>query len=189
MYDIRYIRFALVCQGSRHPAAVCGACKETVLSSNRVTLEGLRELGVKQVAFLPIDQLSLLLEEVAQAKADAAALDEKLHAAMSLRFADKAAAVRQSDGRDTGRARMEEGDFVVVADLPKAVVWDQAKLAQAEETVRSWGENVAEFITVKRGVAEAKYQAWPTTIRSVFDHARTVKPGKQSFAIEPKKGA
>lgn len=157
--------------------------------SNRVTLAEMQGMGVEQVANLPVDQLALLLEDVAKAKANAASLDDKLSAALSRRFADRAAELRQADGKDTGRVRIEEGDHVVIADLPKSVIWDQKRLAEAEEVVRSWGENVAEFIAIKRSVSETKYTAWPSTIRKVFEPARTLKAGKPSFAIEPKREA
>lgn len=159
------------------------------MSSNRVTLDGLRRLTVAEVAHLPIEQLAALQEDVAALKADASACDERLRDALAVRFGAFADKSRRVLGKDTGTVRWDEDGYTVVADLPKAVVWDQAKLKRAEEEIRMWGENPAEFITIKRGVAEAKYAAWPSSIREVFDTARTVKAGKPSFELLRKDAA
>ncbi|WP_135470530.1 hypothetical protein [Crenalkalicoccus roseus] len=153
--------------------------------SNRITLAQLREMTAGQAAGLPPDQIALLLEDVAAMKADARRLDDLLQAALQLRYGERAAALRRQDGRDTGTVSLEEDGFVIRADLPKRVEWDQARLAEAVETVRQWGEDPADYVTTEIRVPESRYAAWPPRIRAVFEPARTVGTGRPTFKVEP----
>lgn len=151
--------------------------------SNRVTLAQLREMTGEQVAILPVDQIAALLEDVAELKADAKRLDDLLHQGMFARYADRAAELRRAQGKDTGTASITDGDFTVKADLPAKVEWDQAKLREAEATVRSWGEDPAEYLTAVLSVPESRFKAWPDTIKRVFAPARTVGAGRPTFKL------
>lgn len=151
--------------------------------SNRVTLAQLREMTGEQVAILPVDQIAALLEDVAELKADAKRLDDLLHQGMFARYADRAAELRRAQGKDTGTASITDGDFTVKADLPAKVEWDQAKLREAEATVRSWGEDPAEYLTAVLSVPESRFKAWPDTIKRVFAPARTVGTGRPTFKL------
>lgn len=151
--------------------------------SNRVTLAQLREMTGEQVAILPVDQIAALLEDVAELKADAKRLDDLLHQGMFARYADRAAELRRAEGKDTGTASIPDGDFVVKADLPKKVEWDQAKLREAEDTVRSWGEDPAQYLTAVLSVPESRFTAWPYAIKRVFAPARTLGTGRQTFKL------
>lgn len=155
--------------------------------SNRTTLAQLREMDVTQAACLPIDQLAMLLEEVAGLRADAKRLSDLLTDALHARFGSIAADMRQRGGKQTGRVRITlDGGFEVIADIPKKVEWDQAKLREAEAAVRSWGEDPAQYLTAVLSVPESRYNAWPESIRKVFEPARTLGAGKPTYAIEQK---
>lgn len=157
--------------------------------SNRTTLEQLRGMNAEQAARLPVAHLAMLLEDVTDLKADAKRLDDLLHTAMSLAFADTAAAKRKEAGKDAGTVSIPDGDFIIRADLPRKVEWDQAKLAEAVETVKGWGEAPSDYVKVALSVPESKWSAWPESIRKVFEPARTVSNGRASFKIERKKEA
>jgi uncharacterized protein YbjT (DUF2867 family) len=152
--------------------------------TNRATLAQLRDMTPEQVNSLPLDQIAALLEDVADAKADAKRLDDKLTATMHARFAERAAELRRASGKDTGRVSIRDGEFVIKADLPKKVDWDEDGLAAAERQLRNMGEPVEEYIRVKRIVMEGAYEKWPSSLRAIFAPARTVGVGKASFAIE-----
>ena len=154
------------------------------LVTNRTTLAQLREMDAKQASSLPTAHLAMLLEDVAAQKADTKTLDDRLNDAMALRFGPLAAEARAAAGKDTGRVSLDDGEFVVRADLPKSVTWDQSKLEAAVDVVRSWGDPVSDYVGIKLTVAESKYTAWPATIRNVFEPARTVGTGKATFSIE-----
>lgn len=157
--------------------------------ANRTTLAQLREMGAKEAARLPIDHLAILLEDVAALKTDAKAADEILTEALSLRFGPAAEEMRQVEGKDTGRVSFSDGEYIVRADLPKRVDWDQEALERAIEVITSWGESPRDYVTVKLAVPETKFKAWPASIRKVFEPARTVGVGKPSFVIERRAAA
>lgn len=152
--------------------------------SNRCTLAQLREMTVEQAATLPIDQIASLLEDVATEKASIKHLDDLLNGALNYRYSERASLLRQAKGANTGTVSMDDGDFVIRADLPKKVEWDPALLAEAVETIRSWAEDPAEYVTIEVKVAESRYNAWPTPIRSLFEPARTVSAGRPTFKVE-----
>jgi hypothetical protein len=73
----------------------------------------------------------------------------------------------------------------VVADLPKRVEWDQAKLAAMVERIRAAGEDPAEYVEIIFKVPERAYSAWPEAIRHGFEPARTVKTGTLKIDLLP----
>jgi hypothetical protein len=84
--------------------------------------------------------------------------------------------------------RLMDHDFEIVADSPRAVIWDQAALSKIAVVIRDeWHENPTDYLTIKHGVAESKYSAWPPTLQKLFEPARTVRAGKSSYEIIAKK--
>jgi hypothetical protein len=154
--------------------------------SNRTTLAQLREMDTATAAALPLDQLALLLDDVAALKADAKRIGDLLHDALHARFGTEATATRRAEGKNTGRVRLDEGGFAVVADLTKRVEWNQSKLAAAVATLREWGEDPADYVATELRVPEARFTAWPPRIRALFEPARTVAAGRPSYALQPK---
>lgn len=152
--------------------------------TNRCTLAQLREMTVEQVAILPIDQIASLLEDVATEKASIKHLDDLLNGAMNYRYAERAALARQAKGANTGTVSLDDGEFVVRADLPKKVEWNAALLDEAVEAIRSWGEDPTEYVSIEVKVAESRYGAWPSPIRSLFEPARTVSAGRPTYKVE-----
>ena len=74
--------------------------------------------------------------------------------------------------------------FNVVADLPKRVKWDQRRLGELVELIRSgWGENPADYVKMKFEVSERAYEAWPPMLKELFTPARTVETGKPSYEL------
>lgn len=157
--------------------------------TNRTTLAQLREMDAAQAARLPVDHLALLLEEVGALKADAKHLADLLHDALHARYGASAAAARRAEGKDTGRVRIADEAFEVVADLPKKAAWDPPKLAAAVATIVAWGEDPADYVTTEIRVPESRFTAWPPRIRAVFEPARTVATGRPSYTLEPKDAA
>ena len=154
-------------------------------SSNRVTLDRIPSLPLGEISRLPVEQLALLLDDLAEEKARIKRIDDWLNGALNLRYGDRAQALRRAQGKDAGTVRLDDDDgFVAVCDLPKKVEYDQDKLSAAVDTVRSWGSDPAEFVSFEIKISETRYGAWPSEIRKVFEPARTVKTGKPTFRIE-----
>ncbi len=152
--------------------------------SNRATLAQLRDMTQGQVNSLPMDQVALLLEDVADQKAEISRLSELLHSTLLHRYSDAASAARREAGKDTGTVTLHDGDFAIKADLPAKVEWDQAALRSALDTVRGWGEDPADYLAIVLSVPESRFKAWPESIRKVFEPARTVGTGKPTFKVE-----
>jgi hypothetical protein len=162
--------------------------KPTMSIPNRLTLDAVPTTPIGEIAALPAEQLALLQQEAAEALAKAKRLKDWLDSSIDLKYRDQAAALRRSSGKDTGTVRIEDGDVVVVADLPKRVKWEQARLAGIVERIRAGGDDPAEYVTVEFAVSERAYGAWPNTIRAAFEPARTVETGKPSYRLEKIKG-
>lgn len=154
---------------------------------NRVRLDDLAGMETGAIATLPVDQLALLAGEAQEALDRAKRIKERLDGALDRRYGERAAALRRSDGRDTGTARIEDGGFVVVADLPKRVKWDQSRLAAIVERIRDAGEDPSEYVATELKVSERAYGVWPSSIRTAFEPARTVETGKPVYRIDPPK--
>jgi hypothetical protein len=159
------------------------------MSTNRVTLAQVCDLPLTEIAKLPMEQIALLLEDVAELKASAKAADDQIYSAMKLRFADAAAEARKAKGVDTGTVRLSDGDYVVIADLPKKTSWDQAGLRQVEAQLQAMGEPIEDYISIKRDVSERAFTSWPTSLRKLFEPHRTLDVGKPTFKLERKKEA
>ena len=155
---------------------------------NRLTLDGLRERKVDELALLPPDQLAMTLEDVIELKARAKALDDKIVAVLDRKYGDQAKALRENKGVNTGTVRLDDGEFVVTADLPKKVGWSDAGLAEVEAKLLADGKPVQEYIAIKRTVPERGYTNWPSDVRALFEPHRTLSTGRPSFTIERAKG-
>ncbi len=154
--------------------------------TNRCTLAQLRDMTGEQVDDLPLDQIAMLLEDVSETKAALKAADDALAASLTRRFADRADAMRRAAGKMTGRVALMDGDFIIRADLPKRVEWNEEALISAERQLAEMGEPVGEYIKVKRTVAESAFERWPSSLRAIFEPARTLGVGRASFTIERK---
>ena len=156
---------------------------------NTPTTDDLPELDPKEIAGLPVELLAVLRHEIeARLKRDKAA-KARLDGALSLRYATRAAEERRAAGKDTGTIRFDDGDFTVIADLPKRVEWDQAQLAAMVERIRASGDDPAQYVDVTIRVSERKYAAWPQAIRAEFEPARTVRTGTLKVELLPQEDA
>ena len=155
---------------------------------NTPTPDDLPEFDPKEIADLPVEMLAVLQHEIdARLKRDKAA-KARLDGALTIRYADRAAEERRAAGKDTGTTRFDDGDFTVVADLPKRVEWDQAQLTAMVERIRAAGDDPAQYVDIAFKVPERKYAAWPDAIRAGFEPARTVKTGTLKVEIVPQEG-
>lgn len=150
---------------------------------NRISLDDLRDMQVREIAALPGDQLALLQDEAAGRLRAAKHLGDWLDGAIAQKYGERAQEARRAEGRDTGTIRLRDGAVTVIADLPKRVDWDQAKLAALVERIRAGGADPAEYVDVAFSVAERRFSAWPADIREEFTPARMVRTGRPKFRL------
>ena len=55
--------------------------------------------------------------------------------------------------------------------------------APSPSAIAASGERVEDYLDVEFSVPESRFNNWPTALRSQFEAARTVKPGKPSFRL------
>lgn len=155
---------------------------------NTPTPDDLPGLSPQEIAGLPVELLAILQREIDERLKRDKAAKTRLDAALTVRYATRAAEERQAQAKDTGTVRFDDGDFTVVADLSKRVEWDQARLAATVERIRAAGDDPAEYVDIAFKVPERKYAAWPEAIRRGFEPARTVKTGALKVEIRSQGG-
>lgn len=144
---------------------------------NTPTPDDLPSLSAAEIAALPVELLAILQREIDERLKRDKAAKTRFDAGLAVRYASRAAELRQEMGKDTGTVRFDDGDFAVVADLPKRIAWDQDRLAAMVARIQGAGDDPAEYVDLAYKVPERKYAAWPEAIRQGFEPARTVKPG------------
>ena len=152
---------------------------------NTPSVDDMLNMPTGELAQMPVELLATLQAELDHASRQLKAATARFTTALEVRYATRAAEARRASGKDTGTVRLADGDYTVVADLPKRVDWYQEKLAQIAANIAGSGEDPAEFIDTKLTVSERKYGALPEAWRKGFEPARTVGFGKASFKLEP----
>ena len=152
--------------------------------ANRPQLGDLPTMPIGEIAALPADLLALLQEEAEDAAKAARSLADWLNGAIALRYADRAAAARRAEGKDTGTVRLDDGEVTVIADLPKKVEWDQATLGHDGRRASAPPATIRPS-TSRRPSASRSGSMPPGRRRSAraSSAARTVKPGKPTFRL------
>ena len=149
-----------------------------------VTIPAIEAMSVQELAALPTATLANLKADIEKELEEAKRLDDKLDAALDYRYGPRAHQARAAQDKDTGTVRFEDNGFIVVADLPKRVKWDQQRLKELVELIRSgWGEDPADYVKVKFEVSERAYESWPARLKELFTPARTVETGKPSYEL------
>ena len=154
--------------------------------TNRPSLSDLLHMPVGEIAALSGETLALLQEEAEEALRRAKLAKDWLDGVLDRKYGAIAAELRRQETKDAGTVRFDDGDIVVVADLPKRIEWDQAQLATLVERIRAAGDDPADYVDVAFKVPERKYGAWPGPIRAAFEAARTVRTGKPTFTLKPR---
>ena len=151
--------------------------------TNRPRLDEIRKMPIGELINLPAEHLALLQEDAAAALDASKLLKDWIDGAITMRYSDRAHALRKAQGKDTGTIRFDDGSVTVVSDLPKKVDWDQALVAQVVERIRAAGEEPTDYVEISFKVPERKFTAWPCHIRTAFESARTVRTGKPTFRL------
>lgn len=150
---------------------------------NIPTVNDALNLPVTELALLPPSLLAAIQAEIDVASDRIKAVVERFALALEVRYAARALDCRREESKDTGTTRFDDNGVTVIAELPKRIDWDQAKLAQIAANIASAGEDPAEFIETKLSVSERKYGALPESWRKGFEPARTVRTGKPKFRL------
>jgi hypothetical protein len=143
----------------------------------------LADLSVAQLAALSPQQKIVLARQLEQAGDWLKQVKARFDAALEQTYGDRIRSARSDGGKDFGVVHVAEGDLRLTVDVSKRVTWDQAQLATIARRIDAAGESVEEFIDIAYSISESRFQNWPSTLRTQFEPARTVKPGKPTYRL------
>ena len=129
------------------------------------------------------ESLFQLKNDAADLLAVAKAIVDHVERALDFKYANQAHQLRLAAGKDTGVVHFDDGRVRITADLPKKIDWDQSRLAEISQRIAANGDNPAEYVEISYRVSEAKFSAWPESLKSAFAPARTLKTGKAGFRL------
>jgi len=114
---------------------------------------------------------------------DAKSLCDHIDQAIDFKWNERARFLRHEVDKDTGVVHFDDGNVRITADLPKKIEWDQTRLAEITRRISESGEDPKQYVEITFRVSETKFNAWPDTLKSSFNAARTVKTGKPSYRL------
>lgn len=155
---------------------------------SNLTVVALDELTDENIAELTPTALESLQKEIDEQTALWKKRADKLQSGLHLKYSERATEARHAKGNDTGTVNLTDVDRIVKCELSKKVEWDQAALATLRARIAAAGQNPDVYMTTEYKIAEAAYATWPEDERAEFLKARTVKPQKPKYIIQPKKG-
>lgn len=150
---------------------------------NRIPLDTLLHMQVKEIVALSAQSLSQLQQDAEKNLRQAKQIVAWLNGALTVKYGEQAKDARAAAEKNFGVVRFVDDGVCITADLPKKVDWDQGELADLVERIKADGENPLEYIDIIYRVSERKFVSWPNHIRRVFEEARTVRAGIQSFEL------
>jgi hypothetical protein len=143
----------------------------------------LTEMSVAELEALPAHQLAEVQHNLEQLQDWIKQAKAKFDSALIRRYGELERTARAQSGKDLGTVHFGDGPLRITVDQPKRVSWDQAQLAAIAARIAASGERVEDYLDVEFSVSESRFNNWPIALRSQFEPARTVKPGKPSFRL------
>jgi hypothetical protein len=143
----------------------------------------LAELSVAQLAALSPQQKILLARQLDHAGEWLKQVRARFDTALEQTYGDRIRAARAEAGKDFGVVHVVDAHVRLSVDVSKRVSWDQTQLAVVAKRIAAAGEPVEEFIDVAYSISESRFLNWPSTLRTQFESARTVKPGKPTYRL------
>lgn len=148
-----------------------------------MNIASVRTTSIGELAELSATELHQLQQQADAAVQHAKDQKDRIEGAIAFKYAERAQALRQQAGKDTGTVHFDDDGIRVTAELPKKPEWDQKKLGEIAQRIGASGENPAEYLDITYKVAERKYTAWPDSLRAAFEPARVLKTGKATFRL------
>ena len=141
------------------------------------------DLSALVIRDLPLDNVADLQRFIADAKSELATLTNRVQTGMELRYGEQAKAQLLADGKDTGTTHIQDADFDITVEIGKDVKWEPKGLTDLVAKIEATGGDPREYVEVKYSVSEAKFKAWPQTLRAPFEALRTVTPKAPKFVL------
>ena len=141
------------------------------------------DLSAQVIRDLPLENVAALQRFITEAKSELATLAAMVQTGLEMRYADAAKAQLLAKGQDTGTTHIQDGDFDITVEIGKDVKWEPKGLTELVAKIKATGGDPSEYVEIKYGVSEAKFKAWPQTLRAPFEALRTVTPKAPKFVL------
>ncbi len=133
------------------------------------------------------DELAQIIADLKEAKAIIAAATAgkaRLESELMAKLGDQVQAQLSDKDYGTGTANVVAAGHKIKVVVSKKVSYDQQGLKALADTLASRGEDPAEYLDIKYGVAEGAYRGWPSSLQAMVEPHRTVEPSKPTITIE-----
>lgn len=107
----------------------------------------------------------------------------KFDAALTLAYGAHIAQAGAGAGNASEVIHRIDDDVRLRVAVAQHVEWDQAPLAAIAKRIAAAGERVEEFIDVTYAIPEARFWAWPPSLRAQFASARSVASGPPTYRV------
>ena len=141
------------------------------------------DLSAQVIRDLPLENVSALQRFIAEAKSELATLAAMVQTGLEMRYADEARAQLLAKGQDTGTTHILDGEFDITVEIGKDVKWEPKGLTELVGKIEATGGDPREYVEIKYSFSEAKFKAWPQTLRAPFEALRTVTPKAPKFVL------
>ena len=141
------------------------------------------DLSAQVIRDLPLENVVALQRFITEAKSELGTLSNMLQTGMELRYGEQAKAQLLAKGQDTGTTHICEGDFDITVEIGKDVKYEPKGIADLVAKIKATGGDPSEYVEIKYSVSEAKFKAWPQTLRAPFEALRTVTPKAPKFVL------
>jgi len=132
---------------------------------------------------LPLENVAALQRFIADAKSELATLSNMVQTGLELRYGEQAKAQLLAQGKDTGTTHIIDGHFDIGIEIGKEAKYEPKGLAELVAKIEATGGDPREYVEIKYSVSEAKFKAWPQTLRAPFEALRTVTPKAPKFVL------
>lgn len=141
------------------------------------------DLSAQVIRDLPLESVAALQRFISDAKSKLGTLSNMLQTDLEMRYGEQAKAQLLAQGKDTGTTHIEDAGFDITVEIGKDVKWEPKGIADLVAKIKATGGDPSEYVEIKYSVSEAKFKAWPQTLRAPFEALRTVTPKAPKFVL------
>ena len=141
------------------------------------------DLSAPVIRDLPLENVAALQRFISDAKSELGTLSNMLQTGLEMRYGEQAKTQLLAQGKDTGTTHIQYGEFDITVEIGKDVKWETKGLTELVAKIEATGSDPREYVEIKYSVSEAKFKAWPQTLRAPFEALRTVTPKAPKFVL------
>lgn len=141
------------------------------------------DLSAQVIRDLRLENVAALQRFISDAKSELGTLSNMLQTGLEMRYGEQAKTQLLAQGKDTGTTHIQDAGFDITVEIGKDVKWEPKGLTELVAKIEATGGDPREYVEIKYSVSEAKFKAWPQTLRAPFEALRTVTPKAPKFVL------